>query len=274
MKRIVLLLVFVFCVNLHAQRKPKIKGNKNVVEVIQELPVFSSIELKDDLDINIQNTGVEGYVLNADDNLIDVLKFKVIDGTLHISSFYKITSKKKLEITVNYQSLNSITVRAGRIRMNDVVNSEELFVHMFESSKLELNANAPLVHVNMENNSSGDFNIDTDSLSVNLKDRIDVRLYTTSSFVSMDMQDTSSAKMDGTTNNLMVSLKGKSNLKAEKLQATSVIAALIESPTARVNAQEHLELTSSGSSKTYCYGEGKIILSEFLDTSELYRRKN
>lgn len=272
MKRIVLILVFVFCAQLQAQRKPKIKGNKNVIEVVQELPAFDAIELKDNLDIYIQNTGQEGYVLNADDNLIDVLKFKVIDSTLHISSFYKITSKKKLEITINYQVLNAITVREGRIRMKDIVNSDELFVDTFETAKLELNANAPIVHLNMEGNSSGDFNVDTDSLLVNLKDRVDVRLYATSSSVNIEMSDSAGAKVDGTTNNLSINLKGKSTLKAEKLQATNIVAVLSDSPTAKVNGQESLDLTSYGSSKTYFYGDGKILLSEFLDTSELYRR--
>ncbi|WP_291869428.1 DUF2807 domain-containing protein [Maribacter sp.] len=272
MKRIVLMLLFVFCAQLQGQRKPKIKGNKNVIEVVQELPAFSAIELKDGLDINIQNTGQEGYVLNVDDNLIDVLKFKVVDSTLHISSFYKITSKKKLEITINYQKLNSITINEGRIRMKDVVNSDELFINMYESAKLQLNANAPIVHVNMEGSSTGEFNVDTDSLLVTLKDRIDVRLYATSSSVAIDMHGNSSAKVDGVTNRLSIDLNGKANLKAEKFQATEVVAVLRESSTAKVSAQESLELTSTGSSKTYFYGDGKIVLSEFLDTSELYRR--
>lgn len=272
MKRLPFILVLLFCFQIQAQRKPKIKGNKNVIEVIQELPPFSAIELKDDLDIYIQNSGEEGYVINADDNLIDVLKFKVVDSTLHISSFYKITSKKKLEITVNYQELNSITVRDGRIRMKDIVNSEELYVNTFESAKLELNANAPIVHINMEGNSSGDFNIDADSLNVTLMDRVDVGLYATSGTIHMNMSGNTSSKMDGTASVFNVTLSGNANLKAAKLQTSEVIINLIESPSAKVNPSEVIHITSSGSSKTYVYGDGKIILDEFLDTSELYKR--
>lgn len=274
MKKLPFILVLLFCVQIFAQRKPKIKGNKNVIEVVGELPPFSAIELKDNLDIYIQNSGQEGYVLNADDNLIDVLKFKVVDSTLHISSFYKITSKKKLEITVNYQELNAITVREGRIRMKDIVNSEELYVNTFGSARLELNVNAPIVHVTMEGNSSGDFSIDTDSLNVSLKDRVDVRLYATSESIHTDMSTNASSKMDGTSNTLNITLSGNANFKAAKLQTSEVLLNLRESSSARVNASERINISSSGSSKTYVYGDGKIMLDEFLDTSELYKRKN
>ena len=273
MKKYPFLLVLLFCVQIYAQRKPKIKGNKNVIEVIKALPPFSAIELKDDLDIFIQNSSQEGYVLNADDNLIDVLKFKVVDGTLYISAFYKIIRKKKLEITINYQELDAITVHEGRIRMNDVVNSEELDVHTFESAKLDLNANAAIVHLTMEGNSSGNFSIDADSLNVNLKDKVDLQLYATSETIHMNMSTSASSKMDGTAHTLNIALSGNANLKAMKLQTSEVVLNLVESSSARVNASELITISSSGSSKTYVYGDGKIILEKFLDSSELYKRE-
>jgi len=274
MNKISLLLALLFCVHLQAQRKPKIKGNKNVVEVKEALPAFHAIELKDDLDIDIQYTGEEGYTLLADDNLIDVLKFTVKDSTLYISSFYRVTSKKKLDITINYHSLNAITVLDGRIRMNNTLNSNELSVATFDSAKLDLNANVSLLHLNMEGNSSGDFTIESDSLNIALKDRIDLKLYATSPSIVLDMQGNSSLKMDGTTTDFHINLGGNATLKSEKLQATTIKATLIGSPSAKVNTQGSIELDSRGSSKTYVHGAGEIVLIDFLDTSELLRRKN
>ncbi|WP_299431583.1 DUF2807 domain-containing protein [uncultured Maribacter sp.] len=274
MKNILIATLLFFCAYSYAQRKPKIKGNKNVIDVVQDLPSFSKIELNDDLDITLKRGNVEGYAITADDNLIDVLKLRVVNGTLKISSFYKITRKKKLDIVVSYVDLNTIVMRTGRIRMKDIVESEELYVNTFEDSKLELNAQSPYVEINMEGNSSGNFNIDSDSLQINLKDRIDVSIYSTSSTNSIFMTDTSSAKMDGTTDVLTVKLLGSSNLKAERLQSSTVSATLSESPSARVYASDTIELSSSGSSKTYFYGDGKMVLLDFLDTSELHKKKN
>ena len=82
------------------------------------------------------------------------------DSTLVISSFYKITGKKKLQITVNYNYLSTLTVSAGDIRMQDAVRSDELFVRTSESAKLQLNAEASKIDILMEGNSSGDYTPD------------------------------------------------------------------------------------------------------------------
>ncbi len=273
MKKLLLLLVLLSTCMVHAQRKPKIKGNKSVVEVHKELPPFNAIELVDDLEIFLQKSSNEGYSINADDNLIDVLKFKVKDSTLIISAFYKITGKKKLDITINYTELKAITLHDGKINMKDVISSDELYVNTFGASRLELNATAAVMDINMEGMSSGDFNLASDSLNITLKDRIDVRIYSVGKNNTINMYKNASAKMEGTTDSFQVNLFGSANLKAEKLEATSVYAILEESPTARLYASENLELSSKGSSKTYFYGDGKIVILDFLDTSQLRKEK-
>jgi len=273
MKNIVLFVALLFCIQAFGQRKPKIKGNKNVVEVSEELPPFSAIELKDDLDIMLQKASSEGYSITADDNLIDVLKFEVEDSTLVISSYYKITGKKKLDITINYTYIEAVTLQDGRIEMKDIISSNQLYINTYGGSKLQLNANAPFVNINMEGNSSGDFNIDSDSLSIVLKDRIDVGIYAVSDSNTLKMTENAAAKMEGTTDTFNLNLLGNANLKAEKLEAARVTATLEESPSARINAYKDFELSSRGSSKTYFYGAAKIVLIDFLDTSQLHKEK-
>lgn len=269
---IILLIIFSTCV-IHAQRKPKIKGNKSVIEVQESLPAFNAIKLRDDLEIRLQNAAEEGYYITADDNLIDVLKFKVEDSTLVISSFYNITSKKKLEITVNYNYLNEITLYDGRIRMDGVITADELFINTYESSKLELNAEAQTININMEGNSSGDFNLNGEEMNFLLKDRIDVRIYTVSELNNIKMHKNASAKFEGTAAELHANLFESANFKGEKLEADKVFLISQDSPSADVYARNDFELTSSGSSKTHLYGNPKIEIIEFLDTSELHKEK-
>ncbi len=273
MKNITFFIALILCFQAIGQRKPKIKGNRNVVDVSESLPAFSAIELKDDLDITLQKASSEGYAISADDNLIDVLKFEVQDNTLVISSYYNITGKKKLDITIDYKYLETITMRDGQIEMKDIISVEQLYINTFGSSKLQLNANAPFVQVNMEGNSSGDLNINSDSLNIVLKDRIDVGIYAVSDSNTLKMTESAGAKLEGTTDTFIVNLSGNSNLKAEKLEAASVMADLEGSPSARINAYKDFELSSRGSSKTYFYGAAKIVLVDFLDTSQLNKEK-
>lgn len=273
MKKFILLLIAFSTFAIQAQRKPKIKGNKSVVNITESLPAFNTIELNDGLSINLQKASEEGYKLTIDDNLIDVLKFKVEDGTLFISSFYKITRKKKLEITVNYRELSAVILRDGKIEMKDVIETDELTIETYGSSKLELNANTNLTHLTMEGNSSGNLNLESDSLNITLKDRIDARIYSTSEKNTIKMNSNASVIMEGTVYALSATLSDKANLKARKLEAEGVEIIAEGSPTARVYATSDFELTSKGSSKTYLSGTAEIDIIEFLDTSELHKEK-
>ena len=273
MKKLILLFLLFSIGVIQAQRKPKIKGNRDVIEVSEDLPAFNAIELNDDLDISLQKANTEGYELTADDNLVDVLKFKVVDGTLVISAFYKIVSKKKLDIIIKYYELDEITVNDGRIKMQDMINTDQLTINMTGGAKLQLNANASVMDILMDGNSSGDFNLEGDSLNITMKDRIDVDIYAVSETNIITMRDNASAKMDGSSVNMQVDMSGNTNLKAQKLMANLVSAKLEGSPSAKIYAKENLELSSSGSSKTFLSGDAKIEILDFFDTSELHKEK-
>ncbi len=273
MKHVILFLSLMVCFQAFSQRKPKIKGNRNVVEVQKSLPPFRAIELKDDLEISLQQAPEEGYAITADDNLIDVLKFQVEDSTLIIGSFYNITGKKKLDITVYYNYLEAISLRNGDIRMKQPIISDVLDVKIYEAAQIQLNAEATQININMEGNSSGDFTLTGDEMNFVLKDRIDARMYTDSKTNHFKMEKNASARMEGTVDSLNVNLSGNTNLRGQRLEANIVIANLQESATAEVNATTDFELTSSGSSKTYLYGDAKIKIIDFLDTSELHKKK-
>tara|TARA_R110000868_G_scaffold113860_1_gene305326 strand:- start:8912 stop:9739 length:828 start_codon:yes stop_codon:yes gene_type:complete len=275
MKKFTLLVVVLFIsFSGYTQRKPKIKGNKNVIEVREDLAPFTAIELVDDLDIVIQKASQEGYALELDDNLLDVLKFKVDNGVLKISSFYNITSKKKLEITIFFQELRSIKMLNGKISMKDVISTDRLKVATFGTSRLELNATADIMDITMEEISSGDFNLASDSLNITLKDRIDVKLYSTGSSNNIYMYKNASAKLEGTADFLMAKMYGNSSLKAAELQSNDVLLITEDSPDIEIRALNTLQLSSKGSTRTKLYGEAKITILDFLDTSRLEKERN
>ncbi len=273
MKNILFFTALIFCFQLSAQRKPKIKGSRIVTDVQENLPPFKAIELNDDLEVRLRKAPQEGYAITADDNLIDVLKFKVEDSILTISSFYNITAKKKLDITVNYSDIDVLTLRNGDIRMDGAIITDELDVNLSESAKLQLNAEASRMAIHMEGNSSGDFTLKAEEINFVLKDRVDARIYAVSETNNLEMHKNASAKMEGTVGDFTINLIENSSVKGERLEAEKAFVNLQDSSSAAVNVKSTIELTSSGSSKTYLYGDGKIDIIEFLDTSELHKEK-
>lgn len=270
----ILLLISIVSVQGYSQRKPKIKGNRNVVEIRKDLEHFTAIELVDDLDVTLQKSTQEGYALELDDNLTDVLKFNVENGILKISSFYNITAKKKLNITIFFQELNELRLSNGNMSMKDVISSAYLKVFTSGTARLELNATSDIIDITMEEISSGDFNLASDSLNVTLKDRIDVKIYATGAKNNMYMYKNASAKVEGTTDVFKATLYGDSTLKASDLQAGQVLLTLEDSSDAEIRALNDIQLSSKGGSKTKLYGDAKITILDFLDTARLEKESN
>ncbi|WP_411030068.1 GIN domain-containing protein [Spongiimicrobium sp. 3-5] len=270
---LVIVLTLSHCL-IFAQRKPKIKGNRSVTEVVQELPPFSAIELNDDLEIFLQKGISEGYTVTADDNLVDILKFKVVDSTLIISSFYKIIAKKKLDITVNYRELEGITVRDGKIGVKETVVSDQLFVNTFGTSKIDLNAAASIMSVTMEEGSSGVFNLDSDSLNINLKNKANAYIYSVGEKSTLELDKNTSVTFDGTTDSLQVKMSGNANLKAENMEAAVVSAKLEDAAFAKVYAYKSFELSAMGSTRVHLYGDPRVIIQQFLGTSALLKKED
>ncbi|MEB8328755.1 DUF2807 domain-containing protein [Flavobacteriaceae bacterium KMM 6897] len=274
MKKLILLLLLLAHVGVMAQRKPKIKGNRTVTEMKEELPAYNAIELKDDLDIELVKAPLEGYKVVADDNLLDVLKFKVEDSTLYISSFYKIQSRKKLEITVYYTDLIKLVQQDGKMVSKESVVSDVLDIEILGNSRMELNASAALVRLQMNEKSSGDFNFAADSLNVNMKDRADARIYTVGESSYIELSSNASASMEGSVDIVQLKSLDNTDFKAERYEAKIIKAKLENSSSAYLRALEELELETYGSSKAYIYANPKITIVEFLDTSELIKRKD
>jgi len=271
--RTLLIAILALCTTaVVAQRKPKIKGNKQITTVREDLPPFTAIELSDDLDIFLEKASSTGYTIMADDNLIDVLRFDVRDSMLTVSSFYKIISKKKLEITIHYNDLEHIVVREGSIAMKDVISTDVLKVETYGNARLELRAMADFIDLALEGSSKGDMNLEADSLAITLKERADLKAYSISEGIHLEMFRNSGARLDGSSNNVVLKMHGNSNLKAQDLQIARMRAELDETPTARVHVFRDLELVSRGSSKLFLYGVPKIEIIEFLDSSELLKR--
>lgn len=274
MKQIILLVLLTVTLAAYAQRKPKIKGNRNVIEVKEDLPPFNAIVLEDDLEVVLKFGPKEGYELEVDDNLVDVLRFKVENETLTISSFYNISAKKRLNITVVFNYLNYLKLSKGKIFATDTFATDALKVDINGGAKVELSLNTEFLDIHMNENSNGEFRMEGDSLNIDLGDRAKLNLYAISEAINVNLVKHSSALLEGFSDNLEFNLMENANLKASKMEVNTIVAFLEGNTSAEIFATKTVKLFASGSSKTYVYGEGKIDLQEFLDSSELHRRKN
>ncbi len=274
MKKSIILLFLVLPVVLISQRRPKIKGNRVVTEVREQLPPFNAIELVNNLDIQLKKSIGESYEIKADDNLVDVLKFEVIDNTLVISSFYDIISKKKLEITVSVREIQAITVKEGKVYGDVMLEADNFFLNTFGNAQLDIDASGYVANVNAEDNSKVNLNLDVDTLNVAMRHKADGTIYAVSGANKVDLTDSASLTLEGSVETMTVDMVSNTKLKADKIEAAEVQLANKESGFARINAYRTFELKSTGNSKTHLYGNPKIVIEEFMDTSQLLKKKD
>ena len=274
MKKLLILLLIASPLWIQAQRKPKIKGSRIVTQVSEELPPFDAIVLNDDLEINLKKSLGTGFHLIADDNLIDVLKFEVQDGTLVISSYYNITAKKQLEITVDYTELKAITVKNGSMVSKDVIESNELFVDGFNNAKMDIKANAAVMDINLEDTSSGDFHTEVDSLNINLNKRARAYVYAQINSGIVDLEGNASLAMEGTSDKIQINAMDYAKYKGETMQISSCRLEIAGNADARVYAFGDISIKSSGDSGIYLYGAPKITIEEFLGRSQLIKKED
>lgn len=253
------------------QRKPRIKGNRQVTEVSQSLPPFTHLRLADDLEVHLQRGDSEGYRLEMDENLVDVLRFDVADGTLTVASFYTITGSKKLSITILYRELASVQADAGSLISEEVLVGDLLSVSATQAASLQLRLRASLLNLKMEGNSRADLNAEADSLHIELGDQVDANLYTANQGMNLELNGHASLVLEGVSAAASVKLSDYANLRAEGLIATRLQAQLEASAVGRLRADSEFLLDASGGSRTYLYGQPHVSITRFADRAELHK---
>ena len=272
MKKIVVLLLCLSFGISNAQRKPKIKGNKSVVEVNEALQAFHSVQLEDKLIVRLERSTDPGYSLTADDNLVDVLKFKVEDSTLIISAFYKITGKKELDIVLRYNHLRSISLSDGTITSDETISSDDMILDISGYGEAELRLSNEITNVRMSGNSKANLNIESDSIALQLKEKSQATIYAVSTSQAIQADENTAIDLEGMSDTLNTRLSGNSKLRGQTFEVGHAQLDLSGTSLSRLTVNNYLDLSMTGSSRFYLYGDPEIDLRQFMDNAELYKR--
>lgn len=267
----VLLLALMVAFSGYSQRKPRIKGNRSVVSVEKSLPSFTHLVLADEFELHLQQGSETAIRIEADDNLIDILRFEVEGDTLTVDAFYRITSCKKLRLTLVYNQLESIRVEAGRLAGEQVLATDRLDLVLLGVARASLDIRAGLVDLQMERNTSADLRVEADSLHADLKGYTDTHIYTSGGAIDLAMSEQAFLDLEGVSPGMTASLTDNARLKASGLEADSVTALLNTSANARVYATTDLAYEGRGSSRLFVYGQPAIRILGLFDSAELHK---
>ena len=281
MQRIWFTILIVLIISVSGHGQEKIKGNKNVTTVESNLDDFKKIRFGDKLEIELVKGNNASVVVEADENLHDVIIFSVQDSILNMGTSAKIQSSKRLNIKVYYtESLHSIEI-------DD--DAELSAVETFENEKLELrindfarafinvkNAMFKLVNHNRSTfgiSSKSKLNIESSKVDLALGQNSKTEALVVSDSLVVNAYENAYAKIEGESQYLNLDVANDSEFSSKNLALSHCDLISEGSSEVAIQVIEELKINASGKSEIQIYGDPKITLIAFKDTSSIHKKR-
>ena len=272
---LILILLIVAAPSISAQSDEKIKGDRNVTIKQTYIDDFHSIVVDGDFSIEVVYNSKPSVNVEADDNLHEVIQFNVVDGVLTFVETIKISSKKKLNITVNYgDSLHTIETRGeGEIRSLTSMELGDVTLTTADNSRAYLNINAKTINYKSSGKSKTRLNLKADTTKIELSDNCKLDALINSNIAGFILYQRADAVIEGNANKSIFQLDSSTNFDGAKFDVKSVDASLEDSSDFTISATENITIAASGDSEIYLFGNPAITITKFEDTSKLQKKK-
>jgi len=275
MKKIVLILLMVMVAIPSLVAQQKIKGDRNVTIKQTYVDDFHTLVVNGDFSIEIVYNSKPSVNIETDDNLHDVIEFNVVDGVLTIVETMRITSRKKLSITINYgDALQHMEVRGdGELRSLTSMELNDATLITTDNSRAYLNVRAKSFDYKSSGKSKTRLNLTADSTKVEMSDNTKLDALINSNVVNFDMYLRSDAVIEGSASSSILRLDNSTNFNSPKFDVKSVDATLEDNSDLTIASTESITIAASGNSEVYLYGSPSITITKFEDTAKLQKKK-
>ncbi|MBT8184499.1 MAG: DUF2807 domain-containing protein [Eudoraea sp.] len=274
-KQTIFFVAALLSLSVAAQKKPKIKGNKEVTQVIREIPEeFNALEVDDALEVTLTQGNNNAYSLNADSNLVDIIQFKVTDSILKIYTINQITASKKLEINLTVEEIEHLILKNdAKVKGEGRFSADKFYLNGYNSSRVEdLDISADDVTITMHRNAGGDVKVKSENTTIVMNDRTDVKAYIVADKVRVTLNNSADLDLKGDANYAAFNLKKTANLNARKMKVSSADLYTSNNSDVYVHATRNLEVYAQGKSNVYVYGNPKVEVKGLTDKSKIIKK--
>jgi hypothetical protein len=159
----------------------KTKGSGNVVTDARDIKGFKGVDVSGTLQVEITAQKDFAVEVEADDNLIPLIKTEVRDGVLHIETEKRCSTDNGLKVRISAPDIESIDASGvSKISLAGVKNNE-LRVDTSGASKVNVNGETARLSIEVSGASSIDAeNLRTETATVNASGASHVSVFATS----------------------------------------------------------------------------------------------
>jgi hypothetical protein len=209
----------------------------------------------------------------ADDNLPPVFKFKVTDSVLYLSTYYKITASKQLDITLYTPTLDRVVISSGELGLTLDPRFKKTQLSLSGNATVAVAGTVPSFSVSGEEKSFVNINGSFSALALEMTDRSTATIYgDVSETAQLNMRDKASLRWGGTLAFLTASLEGASELDGMELSISEASVHASGKSTLDLHVLSHLTYFSKEESQLDLYGTPRIDLLEFSGTSMMRKK--
>lgn len=268
----ILLLLFVTCT--FAQRKEKVKGSKIVTMEQKQVEKFTSIEVEDNLEVFLVKGNECGLEVEADDNLIEFVEFKVSGNNLRISTTREMKSFKKLSVRVTYPSDFNLVIAKNEtnvIALSDI-DLDNITFKSYDYSKLFLNAKVRQFTLMANDKSKIELNLRAEKATIDVSKSAAVKALIVSKDLGVDMYQKGDAKIEGDVLNFKLRTDNNTNFDGSLLTVTNAQLFTEGYSNTKINVKTEVAIDAAGKSEIQLLGDAKIEMKRFTDSAILIKK--
>lgn len=275
MKKIIILIFLLLSAMTFSQQKDKVKGSKIVKLEQKQVENFESIEVDDNLEVFLVKGKECGLEIEADDNLIEFVEYKLTGKNLRISTSKDLSSFRKLSVRITYTDTFNLVITKDETNvtaLSDIVLNTITF-KCYDYSKLFLNAKTKDFTLMANDKSKVELNLNSDKTTIDVSKNAYVKGLISSIDMRFDMYQKSSAEVEGDIINLKLRLDNNTEFIGKKLIAKNALLETNGYSKNSITISNIATIDASGNSEIELYGEPtKIEINRFTESASLLKK--
>ena len=275
MKKITLLSFLLFAAISFGQKKEKVKGSKIVKMEQKQTGDFESLEVEDNLEVFLVKGNECGLEIEADDNLIPLVEYKLAGNNLRISTSKDLSSFKKLSVRVTYTDKFNMVIAKDETNITALsdITLNNITFKSYDYAKLFLNAKTKVFTLMANDKSKIELNLKSEKTAIDLSKSAYVKALISSGEMRFDMYQKSSAEVEGDILDLKLRLDNNADFTGKKLTCKNAALETAAYAKGSISVNNIATIDASGNSELHIYGEPvKYDIKRFADSAQLEKK--
>ncbi|WP_031427644.1 GIN domain-containing protein [Flavimarina sp. Hel_I_48] len=259
-KNLIVLVIAGMLTSCAAQKKEKIEGDRDVISVTHPIEQrFNGISIGGEFEVKIKQSNRNSYILSADKNLVDIVKFVVRDSTLYVETTQRITSSKRLEIYLNVEEINQIELKNDvELKSDGLFDTDNMTISAYDDSEFELDILSKDLGITLQGKARGELEGKTENLNIFMNDRSELQAELETKETSINLQKSTELTLEGEAENATINLANDSELNAKDFIIESAQITLSDKAEADLHTTEMLVIFAKDKSTLNSYGKAKL----------------